>query len=60
MNQPTLIDLSSDEYNQRLCYYPFIVILDTYNGSCNKLHDTSSRVCFANKAENVNLFFLIW
>ena len=33
MTRPTLIDLNPDEYNQGLCYYPFVVNLDRCNGS---------------------------
>ena len=52
MTRPTLIGLNPDEYNQELCYYPFIVNLDRCNGICNILNDTSS-ICVPNKGEDV-------
>ena len=45
MNQPTLINLHPNEYSQGLCYYPLVVNLDRYIGSCNTLNDLSKRVC---------------
>ena len=35
----------------RLHYYPFMVILDRCNGSCNCLKDPSGKKCFPNKTE---------
>ena len=31
MTRPTLINLNPDEYNQELCYYPFLVSLNKCN-----------------------------
>ena len=45
MTRPAPIDLNSDEYNQELRYYPFMVNLDRCNGSCNTLDDPSERNC---------------
>ena len=55
MTQPTPINLYSNEYSQELRYYPFVVNLDRYAGSCNTLHDLSSRVCVPNETEDLNL-----
>ena len=44
MTQPILINLHPNEYNERLCYYPFAVNLDRCMGSCNALHDLSNKV----------------
>ena len=61
MTRPTLIDLNSDEYNQGLCYYPFMVNLHRYNGCCDTLDDISGRICVPDKTEDVNLivFYII-
>ena len=50
----TLIDSNSDEYNQGLRYYLFIVNLDRCNESCNTLDDPSGKICVPNKTD-VNL-----
>ena len=42
--RPTLIGLN-DEYNQILQYYPFMVNLDRYVGSCNAFNNLLSRIC---------------
>ena len=52
----TLIDLNPDKYTQHSCYYPFMVRLNRYDGSYNTLDDLSSKICFLNKTENVNLY----
>ena len=57
MTQPTLVNLNPNEYNQELGYYSLAVNLDRFNGSCNTLNDTSGKICFPNKTENVNLSF---
>ena len=59
--RPTLTDLNSDEYNQVLSYYPFMVNLDRCNGICNTFDDPSSRICVPNKTAdvNVNVFNII-
>ena len=52
----TRIDLNPVE----LKYYPFIVSLDTYNGSCNSGNDLSLKICVPNKTKlNVTLKHLI-
>ena len=43
MSRPTLIDLNPDEYNQGLCYYPFIVNLDRCHCSCSTFNDPSGK-----------------
>ena len=53
--RPTLIDLNSDENNQGLHRYPFIVNLDRRNGSCNTHDDLLIRIFVPNKAEYVKL-----
>ena len=55
ITRPTLIDLNSDEYNQGLRYYSFIINLNRCNGSCNTLDKPSSRMCIANKTKDINL-----
>ena len=55
MTRPTPIDLNSIEYNQGLCYYPFMTKLDRRNESCNTLDDPSSRICVASKTDDINL-----
>ena len=59
-NQPCMVrtiltDFNPDEWNQRLHYYPFMVNLDSCNGSCNTLDVTSGRVCVPNKTEEISL-----
>ena len=44
---------------QGLCYYPFTVHLDICVGRCNTLNDLSSKVCVANKTEDLHLFNMI-
>ena len=55
MTRPTLIDLNSDEYNEGLRYYPFIVNLDRCNGSYNILDDPSGRIRVVNETINIKL-----
>ena len=55
MTQPILINLNPNEYSQEFHYYPFVVKLDRYVGSCNTLNDLSNKVCVPNKTENLNL-----
>ena len=45
MTRRALIDLSPDEYNQGLRYYPFTVNLDRCNENCNALRGPSGRAC---------------
>ena len=54
-NQPTLINLHPNEYNQEFDYYPFAVKLDIFVGICNILNDLSKKVCIPNKTEDLNL-----
>ena len=49
--RPIRIDLNPYE----LYYYPFTVIWDRCNGSCNILDDSFSRICVPNKIESINL-----
>ena len=55
MGRTILTDFNPDEWNQRLHYYPFMVNLDSCNGSCNTLDVTSGRVCVPNKTEEISL-----
>ena len=54
---PTLSDLSPNEYNLGLCYYPFVVNLARCNGNCNTFDGPFGRICVSNKLENVNIIF---
>lgn len=51
LTRPTLIDLNSDE----LCYHPFMVSLDTCDGSCNTFIDLSDRIRVSNKTKDEKL-----
>ena len=55
VNQPTLINLCSNEYSQEFHYYSFPVKLDRCVGSCYTLNDLSNEVCFPNETEGLNL-----
>ena len=55
MIQPTLINLLPNKYTQELHYYSFVVKLDRCIGSCNTLYDLSSKVCFPNRTEDLNI-----
>ena len=55
MARSTFTDLNPDEYNQRLCYYPFMFNLGHCNRSCNAFDDSSCRICVSNKVENINI-----
>ena len=55
ITQPTLINLDSNECNQKLHYYPFAVNLDGCAGSCHSFEDLSNKVCVPNKTEDLNL-----
>ena len=59
--QPTFINLHPNECSQEFHYYPFTIKLDKWVGSCNTLSDLPSKVCVANKTEdlNLNLFNMI-
>ena len=40
MTRPSLIDLNPLELN----YYPLVISLDKYNGSCNAVDDLSTKI----------------
>ena len=60
MARPSLLDLTPDEYNHGLYYYPFLFNLDRCNGCSNTFYDTSYRICVINKTDDANLSVLIW
>ena len=45
----TLIDFNSDEHNQRLRHYPFLISLGRFSRSCNTFDNPSSGICLLNK-----------
>ena len=47
--QPTLIKLYSNVYSQEYHYYPFLVKLDGYAGSCNTINGLSNKASVPNK-----------
>ena len=47
--QPTLIKLYSNVYSQECHYYPFLVKLDVYAGSCNTINGLSNKASVPNK-----------
>ena len=49
MIQSTLINLHPNEYSQEFHYYPFLVKLDRWVGSCNTLNNVFSKVCVPDK-----------
>ena len=55
MTKPTFIDFYSDEHNQGLRYYNFIIIINRCNGCCNTFDDLPSRIYFPIKIEDVSL-----
>ena len=55
MIQPTIIYVYPNEYTKGLYYYPFVVNLDKFTGSCNTLNDLSNKACVPNKPEDLNL-----
>ena len=52
---PTLIDLNPDKYSQGLHYYPHLVKMNRYNGSCNTFLKISQIKYVSNKTEDINL-----
>ena len=58
--EPTLINLYPNEYREELHYYPFVVKLERFVGSCNTLNDLFNKVCVPNKTEDLNLSMSIW
>ena len=61
MTRPTLIGLITDEHNQGLHYYQFLVNLDKRKGNYNSLDDPSNKICVPNETEDINLrvFYMI-
>ena len=55
INQPILIKLHPNEYNQAFHYYPLAVKLDRCVGSCNTLNDLSNEICVPNEIEDLDL-----
>ena len=55
MIKPTLIDLHSVELN----YYPFMINLYKYNGSCNVAGELSTKTCVPSETKDVKLKCLI-
>ena len=51
MARSTFIDLNPVE----LKYYPFMISLDICSGSCNSVHDLSTKICVKNKTKDVNV-----
>ena len=50
-----IINLHLNEYNHELQYYPFVVKLDKFVGSCNTFNDLSNRVSVLNNTEDLNI-----
>ena len=48
--RPTLIDLNLIEIN----YYPFMIGLDKFNGSCNAVKNLSTEIIFLSETRDVN------
>ena len=55
MTRPTVISQNPYKYNLGLRYYPFMVNLNIYNGSCNTLNDPSDRIFVPNKIKGIDL-----
>ena len=55
MARLALVNLNPGEYNQRLCYYQFIVNSDRCNIIYDTLDDASRQIRVPNKIEDVNL-----
>ena len=55
MIQQTIIYVYPNEYTEGLYYYPFVVNLDKFTGSCNTLNYLSNKACVPNKPEDLNL-----
>ena len=51
MIRPTFVDLSLVELN----YYPFVISLDKYVGSCNSVDGLSTKICVPSKTKDVNV-----
>ena len=50
MARPTLIDLNAVEVN----YYPFMISLGKFYGSCNAVDDLSTKMCVQSETKAVN------
>ena len=57
--QPTFINLYPKECSQELYYYPFVVKLDRYVGSCNTLNELFDKLCVPNITEDLHVFDMI-
>ena len=55
MIQPTLINLHPNEYSQDLKYYPFVVKMNRFVGSCNTVNGLPDKVCVPNKIEDLDI-----
>ena len=55
MTQPTYTSLHPNEYSQEFQYYPFVVKLDRYVGSCNTLNGLSNKEYVQIKTVELNL-----
>ena len=51
MIRPTLINLNLFEFN----YYPFMISLDKFYGSCNVVDDLSTKIFVLSKTKGVNV-----
>ena len=49
--RPTPIDLNHVE----LDYYPFLISLDKFSGSCNAADDLSTNICVPNETKDVHV-----
>ena len=49
--RPTFIDLNSIDLN----YYPFMIILDKCNESCNAVDEVSAKICAPSKVKGVQV-----
>ena len=52
---PTIINLYLHQCTQGLHYYPFVVNLDRYVGSCNTLNNLFDKGSFPNKTKDLNM-----
>ena len=55
MTQPTYTSLHPNEYSQEFHYYPFVVKLGRYVGSCNTLNGLSNKEYVKIKTVDLNL-----
>ena len=52
---PTIINLHLHQCTQGLHYYPFVVNLDRYVGSCNTFNNLFGKGSFPNKTKDLNM-----